>query len=262
MIIASKQNARFKSWKKLLTKKERKIQQAFFIEGEHMVEEALKANWTIADVIQSEEYQIPKDWADTYPVLSQKKTVLSAHLFAELSETESPQGIALIVNMPKQGDVEKLLQKSKCILLVDQVQDPGNLGTIIRTADAAGIDAIILGIGTVDHFSGKVLRSTQGSIFHIPILETNLKECVPQLLGLDWNVYGTALEEAQDYRAVQIDQEDKTAIIVGNEGNGVDQELLQLVSYKIKIPIWGKAESLNVAIATGILLYHFQVQYK
>lgn len=261
MVISSKQNERFKSWKKLLTKKGRKKEQAFLVEGEHLVEEALFSGWPLLELIQAEHYTVPERWSEKTASI-EKKAEISSGLFKALSETEAPQGIALKIGFPKWPSLSDLLNESSFLLLVDGVQDPGNLGTIIRTADAAGLDALFLGKGTVDPFSGKVLRATQGSIFHLPVIEVDLEQVIPQLQEAGWKVYATALREACDYREVKIETDEKVALVVGNEGQGINQDILDIVERKMKIPIWGKAESLNVAIATGILLYHFQEQRK
>jgi TrmH family RNA methyltransferase len=174
----------------------------------------------------------------------------------------SPQGVAMVVKKTNLRPLEEVIEQSQCVILVDQVQDPGNLGTIIRTADAAGVGGVILGKGTVDPFSGKVLRSTQGSIFHLPVYEQELNHLIPTLQERGWFVYGTSLQGAIDYREIQVQEKQKVALLVGNEGEGVAQDLLNMVNQKTKIPIWGKAESLNVATATGILVYHIQSQLK
>lgn len=262
MYIESKQNSRFKTWKKLLTKKGRKEHGQFLIEGEHLVEEALDSGWPIVEVITSEDFQCPNEWSERYSVLMEEKKVLPSSLFAELSETMTPQGIAVVVKKENPYPLEELLEKSHFLLLIDQVQDPGNLGTIIRTADAAGIDGIFLGRGTVDPYSGKVLRSTQGSVFHLPMYEQELESTIPLLQEKGWLVYGTSLQNARDYREIDLKKGQKIALLVGNEGEGVAHSLLNIVNLKIKIPIWGKAESINVAIATGILVYYFQSQVK
>lgn len=261
-MIESKQNARYKAWKKLLTKKGRKEQDSFLIEGEHLVEEALHSGWRVVEVIYSEKFQAPQKWIEQYPILIKERHVLSSSLFEELSETKAPQGIAMVLKKQTMSGVEQLLKEGQTLVLIDQVQDPGNLGTIIRTADAAGIDGIILGKGTVDIYSGKVLRSTQGSIFHLPIYEEKLETTIPLLQKKGWKVYGTSLQGALDYREISVEKDEKIALLLGNEGEGVAKKLLDQVNQKIKIPIWGKAESLNVAIASGILLYYLQSQKK
>jgi TrmH family RNA methyltransferase len=262
MLIESKHNPRFKAWKKLLTKKGRKEQGQFLIEGEHLVNDALHSGWPIVEVITSEDFECPKEWREHFPVLITERKVVPDTLFVELSETMSPQGVALVVKKTTPRSLEEVVEQSQCLILVDQVQDPGNLGTIIRTADAAGVGGVLLGKGTVDPFSGKVLRSTQGSIFHLPVYEQELDHIIPALQEKGWVVYGTSLQGAIDYRETQIQGKQKVALLVGNEGEGVAEDILNLVDQKIKIPIWGNAESLNVAIATGILVYHIQSQLK
>ena len=165
-----------------------------------------------------------------------------------LSDTEAPQGIYAVC---KQVTME--IPNAKTYLLIDAVQDPGNLGTMIRTADAAGIDAVVVGKGSVDVYNGKVLRSAQGSHFHLPILSGDLHVWLEQLKEKNISVYGTALEGAAAY--TDISTKDRFALLVGNEGNGVNKELLAKTNANLYIPIYGKSESLNVAVATGILLY-------
>lgn len=149
---------------------------------------------------------------------------------------------------------ELLFLVGKKFLLMDAVQDPGNVGTIIRTADAAGFDAVILGRGSADLYNPKVIRSTQGSHFHIAVIEADLSEWLFRLHDEEIPVYGAFLDEtAASYD--QISRKDSFAIMVGNEGNGISKDLEQHIQHKVYIPIYGKSESLNVAVAAGILMY-------
>lgn len=134
------------------------------------------------------------------------------------------------------------------------MQDPGNLGTLIRTADACGVDAIVAGRGCVDIYNGKVVRSAQGSHFHLPVVSGNLFEWVKFLKEKGIPVFGTALENGVEFRSVP--PQDAFALIVGNEGSGVNRDLLKETDKNLYIPIIGKSESLNVAVAAGILLYY------
>jgi len=136
---------------------------------------------------------------------------------------------------------------------LDRVQDPGNLGTLIRTADAAGMDAIILGEGCADPYNPKVVRATQGSLFHLPIIKRNLATFMDEI---DMPLYGTALENAIAFKAVE--PSETFALLVGNEGQGVSEELLGKTTKNLYIPIYGKSESLNVSIAAGILMYYLR----
>lgn len=260
MHIKSKQNERFKAWKKLLTRKGRRELQQFIVEGEHLVEEALKSSWQVEALVYTDEYRLPASWKKEVSSAPLSYYTLESELFEELTETSTPQGIIAIIRREQKHSLTNLMEQGSTFLLLDQVNDPGNLGTIMRTAEAAHIDALIVGKGTVDPFSGKVIRATQGAIFHLPIFAVELSELVAHLQQQGWKVYGTSLDQAIDYRELQVEAEDKIALMMGNEANGVEESLLGQADQNIQIPIWGKVESLNVGIATGILLYHLQGQ--
>ncbi|MEH6857153.1 RNA methyltransferase, partial [Priestia megaterium] len=170
-----------------------------------------------------------------------------------LSDTETPQGIIAVCFQTKHAEIIHTAQK---VLLLDAVQDPGNLGTIIRTADAAGVEAIIVGEGSVDVYNPKVVRSTQGAIFHLPIVKGDLLEMISLLKEREIAVYGTSLQNGKVYTCVKPSNE--FALVVGNEGNGVSEKVLEQTDQNLYIPIYGKSESLNVAIASGILLYYLR----
>lgn len=242
--IQSINNPQVKQWKKLLTKKERDKSGTFIVEGFHLVEEALKEQEQVIEIIVSEQVGLPPGW-DTG---SAHVTLVTEEISNTLSDTEAPQGIYAVCRQ-----VEMEAKQAKTYLLIDAVQDPGNLGTMIRTADAAGIDAVIVGRGSVDVYNAKVLRSAQGSHFHLPIIRGDLSEWIDKLAGKNIPVYGTALEGAAAY--TNTSSSDSFALIVGNEGNGVNKDLLAKTTANLYIPIYGKSESLNVAVATGILLY-------
>lgn len=247
--ILSMKNQKVKQWKKLQTAKGRKEAKAYLIEGTHLLKEAIKAAADIQEVVMTETFFRQSD----LPIEERDIILVSPEILASLAQTETPQGVVAIVQIP--DDVPKLDYKGKYILL-DQVQDPGNVGTIIRTADAAGYTGVILGEGSVDLYNDKVLRSMQGSHFHLPIYRGNLLELIPELKSSGIPVYGTELNEAAvDYRTVF--PTDAVALVLGNEGNGVSKKILALTDQNLYIPIFGEAESLNVAVAAGILLYHF-----
>lgn len=247
--IASVKNPQVKQWKKLLTKKEREKTGWFLIEGFHLVEEALNSDIHIVEIIVEENKQLPPNWN----IADIPMTFVTEEIMIAISDTETPQGIAAVC----QQFTEKTIDwENANVLLIDAVQDPGNIGTMIRTADAAGIDAVILGEGCVDLYNPKVIRSTQGSIFHLPIFKGNLYEWIETLKEHHVHIYGTSLENGENYKLVE--PKHPFALLVGNEGSGVSKDLLQLTSKNLYIPIYGKAESLNVAIATGILLYYLR----
>lgn len=248
--IESKQNALVKHWKKLVSaKKERDKTGEYIVEGFHLTEEALKNKDQVIHIIKREDVEIPWEWSldDVYLV------EVTDSVAKEIAETETSQGIFAHCKQREISGSEQA--KWSKLLLVDSVQDPGNIGTMIRTADACGIDAVILGKGCADLYNPKTLRSAQGSHFHLPVIRGNLTEWIEKLKERHIPVFGTALENAVDYR--KLDKTESFALLVGNEGSGVHQALLEKTDQNVVIPIFGQAESLNVAVATGILLYKF-----
>lgn len=249
--IDSVKNVKIKAVKKLQTRKGREKFGSFFIEGEHLVEEALKSNVIINEIYIVENYKIPASWnLSNIPIY-----LVPENIIKEICETETPQGVVAVCELL--GKKPLTINKDGKYLLIDQIQDPGNLGTIIRTADSVGLTGVILGTGTVDMYNSKVIRSTQGSLFHLPIVKGELKDWIEKLKTEKIPVFGTALnEQSKAYKSVAA--QESFALIVGNEGNGVSDELLQSSDDNLYIPIFGQAESLNVSVATGILLYHLR----
>ncbi|MCT2535063.1 RNA methyltransferase [Aquibacillus koreensis] len=247
-MITSVQNNKVKEWNKLKKRKEREKRNVFFIEGMHLVQEALHSKWNLQEVIIQDGIELP-EWLQQHTV-----TYVSDHVFKTISDTKAPQGIAAVVEM-KPAILDKSLHK---LVLLDAVQDPGNLGTIIRTADAAGFDGVILGEGTVDLYNEKVIRATQGSLFHLPIIQSNLLKEINELQKNDVQVWAATLEGAESYQQLPVPE--KVALVVGNEGAGIDATIVQQADKKVHIPIFGQAESLNVSVATGILLYYIAMK--
>ena len=248
--IESTQNALVKHWKKLVTtRKEREKSGEFIVEGFHLVEEALKHKDQIIQIIVCEGVDLPLLWPIDDVTIVQVNDVVAK----ELAETENSQRVFAHC---RQNEITEIKMAAwRKVLLIDAVQDPGNIGTMIRTADAAGIDAVVLGKGSADVFNPKTLRSAQGSHFHIPVVRGELLEWVENLQEDGIPVYGTSLENAVSYKEVQ--STEAFALIVGNEGSGISPQLLAKTNQNIIIPLLGQAESLNVAVATGILLYAF-----
>lgn len=244
-MITSLSNEKVKAWRKLHKRKGRKEMQCFLVEGMHLVEEAWRSSESILEIIAEENKELP-DWCENFHVERVTKQV-----FDHISQTTTPQGIAAIIKIKPKKPVT-----GRFMVLIDRIQDPGNLGTIIRTADAAGMDGIILGKGTVDLYNDKVVRATQGSLFHIPIFEADLFEEISRLKEENYEIWATSLEDATYYHNIEIPN--KVALILGNEGSGVSQELMEKADKRVKIPIYGQAESLNVSIAAGILMYQLR----
>lgn len=243
-MITSTQNNFIKQVNKLKTKKGRHDSNTFVIEGFHLLEEAIKSNWTIKHIIAREDITVPH-WAEHL-----QQTRVSHDVFNYISQTETPQGIASIVKMK-----DVITHNRNQVLLVDAIQDPGNLGTIIRTADAAGFHHIVLGKGTVDVYNEKVIRATQGSLFHIQIEQGDLVDTIKKLKEEEFTIYASALQQAERYETAI--SKGKVALILGNEGRGIQEDILNIAHKSIYIPIYGKVQSLNVGVAAGVLMYAF-----
>lgn len=248
--IESNKNTVFKECKKLKERRGRNKAQKYLIEGIRLVEEAFKANSKVDFLLISQEGEERLKEYDSSIIPQDVKTyMLKNELFLELCETEKPQGVMAVVNMEE----NKVLDSGSFYILCDKVQDPGNLGTIIRTAHAVGVDGIILTKGTVDIYNDKVIRSTMGSMFHVPICYDDDLILVKRLKENGFSILATSLEGERDF--FKEDLKGKLIITVGNEGNGVSDEIYALSDKKVKIPMPGNAESLNVAIATAVVLY-------
>lgn len=243
ILITSVKNVKVKEWRKLKLKKERDALNAFLIEGTHLVEEAYASDWEIIEIIYEESYPLP-EWANSYTTHE-----VTDNVFLSITDTKTPQGIAAIVRKKTVSTM-----RGNRHLLLDSIQDPGNLGTIIRTADAVGFDTVVLGKGTVDLYNDKVIRSTQGSLFHLNIMEGDLPSYISQFKEAGCEIWATSLDNAEYYTKLEVPE--KLALILGNEGAGVSPSILEQATRNVKIPMYGKAESLNVSVAAGVLMYH------
>lgn len=246
--ITSKQNSKVKEWAKLKTKKGRHQTGTYLLEGWHLVHEAIMNNEPIKSILVTESE------LDTVEISGNFQTILITEEIANhIASTVTPQGVFAIVEMD--GSKTALpIKLEGAWLLLDQVQDPGNIGTMVRTADAAGFTGVIFGTGSSSRFNPKIVRSMQGSQFHIQLLEMGLADAMTSFLQAGYPVYGTELNpDAKSFKQIKPDKD--FALIMGNEGNGMSKNLLTKTTANLYIPIKGKAESLNVAIAAGILMF-------
>lgn len=237
MNIASTSNATIKELMKLKQNKYRQLTKTYLVEGEHLVEEALKAG-VVECIITTKEINKPNT------------IVVTKEIMEKLAFTKTPQPIMAKCKM----DTDTTMVEGQRYLLLDDLQDPGNIGTLIRTALALGIQQVILSPYCVDIYNDKVLRSMQGANFHISCVYKPLEEVIPLLQKQGVVVVGSALEGGKDIKNIAIAK--KMAMIVGNEGNGMHQEILSMCDAIGYIPI-ETMESLNVAIAGSIMMYHF-----
>ena len=244
--ITSIQNAKVKNYNKLKKKKERDKQQRAIIEGFHLIEEAVESGVAIEQLFMIDPSRVPEMLQNA----AQACYVINQKVAEALSGTVTPQGIFAVIQKSA-----TTVDNPQQVLILDRIQDPGNLGTLLRTADAAGLDLVVLAKGTADVYQEKVLRASQGSVFHIPTIEVeDVEVYVREFTG---PVYGTALENAVSYHDIPSKQQ-SFALVLGNEGQGMSDALLAATTQNVTIPIYGRAESLNVAIAAGILMFHLK----
>lgn len=242
IILTSTENEKVKKYIKLQKRKYRDEMGEFIVDGVHTVKEAFKTGM-LEEMIIEEHTDIPFPGKFVY---------VSHDVMKKISMTDNPSPIMGLCKKRPPFDDEFIGKK---ILILDQLQDPGNLGTIIRSACAFGIDSIVLSENTVDLYNPKVVRSTQGMIFQINIVQKKSKDIIELLKSLEIPVYGTKVESGEDVRNLTFKEKEKFALIVGNEGNGVRDEISEMCDKNLYINMNEKVESLNVAIATSILLY-------
>lgn len=246
--ITSTSNETIKYFISLNDKKTRMNAKRFIVEGYHLVDEASKTNLLEA-IISTDEKELKK-------INNVKRYLVNDAIINKIATTKNPQNILGIVKM-LDHNITNLLpiikgNKTKLIML-DDVNDPGNLGTIIRTAAGLGYDGIIMSPNTVDLYNEKVIRSTQGVMFKIPIIKANLQEVIKLLKKEKVFCIGTALTNAKDVK--HITKKDKFAICLGNEAKGISKEVLDNMDENVKIAMNNDVESLNVSIAAGIIMY-------
>lgn len=262
MQIESSSNKIIKEIRSLNKKKNRIKRGLYFIEGIRIVEDAIKSEEDIEYVLYSDklfDVQMGKELLDF--IDGKYKTYkVNESLFNDVSDTETPQGILAVIKM-KNYSIEDIFTEKDFIIILDRLQDPGNMGTIIRSADALGATGIIISKGSVDVYNQKVLRSTMGSLFHIPIIHVeDIKETILKLKEKDIKIFATTLNESK--YCYDVDFKKNIAVIIGNEGNGVGSDIYNLSDENIIIPMIGNSESLNVAMASSIIMYEVLRQRK
>ena len=236
MVITSLENKKVKDIVKLQSKKYRDLTNTFVVETEHLVEEAKRIGIVKELYVVGEEY----DEDNVYYVTNE--------IMMKMSSMESPSKVLAVCN--KINSKEIIGNK---ILLLDGIQDPGNLGTIIRSSVAFGVDTIILSEDTVDLYNPKVIRATEGMFCHINIISMDLEEAISKIKSMGIKVYGTNVVDGVD--VCTITDKKSYALIVGNEGNGVKEKIQEMSDMNLYIPMKDKCESLNVGVACSILLY-------
>ena len=241
--LTSLKNPKIMTWRSLKDRKGRKETGLFLVEGRKMTEEALASSFTVETVLVDEDRIGEFDLPDNIPVCA-----MPGHVLAAVCDTKTPQGIAAVLRMKSEAPTGRRL------IALDGVQDPGNVGTIIRTADCAGIEGVLLSEQCADVFSPKVLRATMGSIFRMGIRVT---DDLPGLLGKmvqdGASVLSSQLDGEPFYQRSPLNE--RFVLVIGSEGNGVTDEVKAVATHKVKLPMRGGAESLNAAVAAGIMMY-------
>lgn len=263
-IIQSSSNKTIKYIKSLQLKKHRDEQNKFIIEGEKLLKEALDYGSSIAMVLVSKGFA-EKEKNDELKVILDKKNIsmyfAEDRVFKEAGETDTPQGIIAVAEK-RDYSLEKIISRNElCIAVLDEIRDPGNAGTIIRTADACGLDAVILSKGSVDLYNGKTIRSTMGSLFHIPVIQNlDMTEIISRLK--ESGVVTLGADPHSSISCIELPYYKRSAIIIGNEAQGIGKEIKELLDKNIRIPMPGRAESLNAGIAASMLMYELHVRKK
>ncbi len=284
-VISSKDNEVIKNVKKLKEKKYRDLSNSYIIEGIKLVKEAIAEKAKIKQIIMCEDYtdNVELDKDTLYDIAKYNVVYVTRNIINLITDVKTPQGIIAVVekkesNTFSDSKEENLLQKDlkgntkefvmgdnknidmvdysqDIIIALDDIQDPGNLGTILRTVDSANLKQIILSKNCADPYSPKVVRSTMGGIFRINILEVeDLKQELVKAQKNGFKVMVTSLDTENSVYDVDYN---KKVIVIGNEANGVSEEIQNIANEKVKIPMLGKTESLNASVAAGIMIYEY-----
>lgn len=254
-VISSKDNELIKHIKKLKDKKYRDENNEYIIEGVKLIEEAVKEKAKIKKVIICEDttrtYEIPRQVM--LEIAKYDCAYVTDKIFNTITQVTNPQGIMAIIE--KSVENKEIDYKQDIIVVLDDVQDPGNLGTILRTVDSIGLNQIIVSKETADVFNPKVVRSTMGAIFRIRIIECeNLVQSIKDMRKHHFKLMVTSLQTDNSIYDIDFN---KKIIVIGNESNGVSREIQDMADEKAKIPMLGKTESLNASVAAGVVMYEY-----
>lgn len=249
MIITSKDNEIIKNIRKLKDKKYRDEKNEFIIEGIKIIEEAMEENAVIKKIVVCDECSsnLPQDLL--YKIAKFDVIYVPEKIFKIITDVNNPQGILAVV---EKNNNKEINYNSNFFLVLDNIQDPGNMGTILRTADSINLKQIIVAKGSSDCYNPKVVRSTMGAIFRVNVIECDLVKTIKELKKHKIKIFATDLNTENSIYDVKYE---KTAVIIGNEANGVSDAVLDISDEKIKIPMLGRTESLNAGVATGIIVY-------
>lgn len=275
-VISSKDNEIVKNVRKLKEKKYRDLENVYVIEGIKLVKEAIAENAKIKQVIICEDFtdNVELDKDTLFEIAKHNLVVVTKNVFSAITDVKTPQGIIAVIEKNQHNnfniqdssstisdDSATRLEESEVdysqdiIIALDDIQDPGNLGTILRTVDSANLKQIILSKNSADPYNPKVVRSTMGAIFRVKIIEVeDLKQELQKTQKNGFKVMVTSLDTKNSVYNVDYN---KKVIVIGNEANGVSKEIQDMADEKVKIPMLGKTESLNASVAAGIMIYEY-----
>ena len=261
-MITSVSNARVKQVVQWQTKaKERKKDNVFLAEGMKMFEEA-PAEWIQEVYVEEAVFQKLERVSSIYKKLEQiGYETVSEEVFKKMSDTQTPQGILTVLKRPVYHLEELLQVENPLFVLLEDLQDPGNLGTIVRTGEGAGVTAVLMSKNTVDIFNPKTIRATMGSVYRVPFVYVeNVEDTIKSLHNANVKTYAAHLAGKDYYDSFSF--REGTAFLIGNEGNGLQKSTADAAFSYLKIPMEGQVESLNAAIATSLLMYEAHRQRK
>lgn len=255
-VISSKDNEIVKNIKKLRDKKYRDLNNEFVIEGIKIIQEAIQEGAKIKKIVICEECAQDGmlDQKFLYEISKYDFICVTKKIFDSITNVMNPQGILAVIE--KNNEESNINYKEDIIIVLDGIQDPGNLGTILRTIDSANISQLIVSKETADSYNPKVVRSTMGAIFRVNIITSeNIVSTIKKLKKHGYEICATALQD--DSESIYNVEYKKKVIIIGNEANGVSKEVLELSDRKLIIPMLGRTESLNAAVAGSIIVYEY-----
>ena len=246
--VQSVKNPAVQAARALSSARERQKRRAFLLDGEHMVGEALRV---CPERVQALFVEEGRDFAALTDLARCESYLVPGYVLEAVSQVKTTQGIAAVCALPENTPLDRLGQR---LVLLENVQDPGNVGTVLRTLDAAGFDGCILTPGCADPFGPKALRATMGSVFRVPVCQaTNAQEAVQALNDRGYATIAAALDGQPFYRRGPLPP--RQCVLIGNEGAGLRPETLSLCTYRYRLPMRGGAESLNAAVAAAVFMY-------
>ena len=244
--ITSQENSLVKHIKKLQIKSYRMKTGEYLLEGYRLVRDAIENGVELKNIIVADTFDASEFSGLDIICMPEK-------LFNQLKTTVNSQGIMAVAKIVENEFSETIAENGSFFIYLDGIQDPGNLGTIVRIADAGGIDGVILSKTCVDIYNPKTIRSTMASMFNVPVYEDNDGDAIDMLLKSDFDIVAGSLDaKCSHYDA---DYSSRTVVVIGNEANGITDDVMKKCTLPVKIPIYGKAESLNASVACGILVY-------